>query len=86
MRKVKKQERKKYKLWTEKQRKIFYKALEDVPSKEKKVKRISHESGTSLSYTYKCLEKLKRYGYALQTTKRPKAFIRVGRLPEENRR
>ena len=83
---TKRRKYKKYKQWTEKQRKIFYKALEDIPCKEKKVKRISRESGTSLSYTYKCLEKLKRYGYALQTTKRPKAFIRVGRLPEENRK
>lgn len=67
---------------TEKQRRIFYKSLDDEPGKDKKVKRISHESDTSLGYTYKCLKSLKKSGYILQTQKRPKKFIRVGRLPE----
>lgn len=70
---------------TKKERKIFYKSLEDEPRESKKVKRIARESNTSLGYTYKCLEKLKKGGYILQTSKRPKEFIRVGRLPERKR-
>lgn len=67
---------------TRKQYDIFYKSLDDKPGKDKKVKRISRESDTSLSHTYRCLKELKRHGNVLQTWKRPKQFIRVGRLPE----
>jgi len=73
---------------TKKQYDIFYKSLKDEPGKDKKVKRIASESGTSISHTYRCLEELKKHGNVLQTWKRPKQFIRVGRLPEskEHRR
>ena len=67
---------------TKKQYQIFYKSLKDEPDKSKKVKRISYESNTSLSHTYRCLEKLKKEGYILQTGAKPKEFIRIGRLPE----
>ena len=67
---------------TKKQYDIFYKSLDDEPGKDKKVKRIARESNTSLSHTYRCLKELKKHGNVLQTWKRPKQFIRVGRLPE----
>lgn len=69
---------------TKKQYDIFYKSLDDEPGKDKKVKRIARESDTSLSHTYRCLKELKKHGNVLQTWKRPKQFIRVGRLPESN--
>lgn len=67
---------------TRKQYDIFYKSLDDEPGKDKKVRRISKESDTSLSHTYRCLKELKKGSYVLQTQRRPKQFIRVGRLPE----
>ena len=70
---------------TKKQYDIFYKSLDDEPGKDKKVKRIARESDTSLSHTYRCLKELKKHGNVLQTWKRPKQFIRVGRLPEPKR-
>lgn len=71
---------------TRKQYDIFYKSLDDKLGKDKKVKRISRESDTSLSHTYRCLKELKKHGNVLQTSKRPKQFIRVGRLPEPKKK
>ncbi|MEA3502656.1 MAG: hypothetical protein U9R47_07760 [Actinomycetota bacterium] len=71
---------------TKKEKDVFYKALDDEPGKGKKVKRISRESNTSLSHTYRCLKKLKKGSYVLQTGVKPKEFIRVGRLPEEKKK
>ena len=64
---------------TKKQYAIFYKSLDD---KSKKVKKISQESDTRLSHTYRCLKALKKGSYIMQTGVKPKEFIRVGRLPE----
>jgi len=70
---------------TEKQYQIFYNSLKDEPGKAKKVKRISQESDTSLSHTYRCLKELKKE-YVLQTGVKPMEFIRVGRLPEPEKK
>lgn len=71
---------------TKKEYDVFYKSLKDDPEKSKKVKRISGESDTSLSHTYRCLKKLKKGSYILQTGVKPKTFIRVGRLPEPEKK
>jgi len=71
---------------SKKQYQIFYKSLKDEPGKGKKVKRISRESDTSLSHTYRCLKDLKKKSHVLQTGVKPMDFIRVGRLPEPEKK
>jgi len=71
---------------TEKQYQIFYKSLKDEPTEDKEVKRISRESNTSLSHTYRCLKALKKESHVLQTGVKPMEFIRVGRLPEPEKK
>ena len=66
---------------TEKQRDVYDKGLTDS---SKTAKRVSRNSYTSLSHTYRCLSDLKKRGYIKETKSRPKEFTKIKKLPESD--
>ena len=66
---------------TEKQRDVYDRGLTNA---SKTAKRISRDSYTSLSYTYRCLNDLEKRGYIKGTKGRPKEFTKMKKLPESD--
>lgn len=64
---------------TKKQKDVF-RALDmsgERNAKDKTVKEIAKKSKTSLSHTYKVLNKLSKHGGVLRTSKRPKMYYAI---------